>query len=176
MALVRLVLNSQGTADDFKSQSPLAVLGRDAINNFIAYIAGVNGGSMPGADFDFNVGAVQATATITSTGTAANDETMTLAGQTITAKTSGAVAADGEFNISGTVGTQAANIAAAINAMPALVGIVSAVANAGVVTVTAAVPGLIGNGLQIADVDLANVAVSAFSGGLDGTAYSIDLL
>lgn len=108
---------------------------------------------------------VAATATITSTGSAANNETMKLCNQTLTAKTSGAVAASGEFNISGTVGTQAASIALAINSVPALAGVVTAEAVAGVVTVTAVVPGVAGNGLECADVDLANVAVAGFSGG-----------
>jgi phage tail sheath gpL-like len=99
---------------------------------------------------------------------------MKLANQTLTAKTSGAVAADGEFDISGTVGTQAANIAAAINAMPELSGIVTAVANAGVVTVTSVVPGVVGNGIECADVDLANVSVAGFSGGSDGTSHTLD--
>jgi hypothetical protein len=174
-SLQRLIITSNGTTADFKSQCDLAMGGLDATTNFAAYIDGLAGGNMLGASLEFQVGAVQATATITSTGTAANNQTMTLANQTITAKTSGAVAADGEFNISGTVATQAASIAAAINAMPELVGIVTAAANLGVVTVTSVVPGLIGNGLQIVDVDLANVAVAAFAGGTDGTAYTIDL-
>jgi hypothetical protein len=105
-------------------------------------------------------GPVAASATITSTGTASNGETMSLLNQTLTAKTSGAVAANGEFNISGTVGTQAANIAAAINKA------VSAKALAGVVTVTASVPGTIGNGLQISE-SLTNVTATAFAGGTD---------
>lgn len=174
MSLVRLIIDSDLSADGFKSVCPLAMGGLDAANSFVDYVSALTGGNQM-ADLSFKVGAVQATATITSTGTAANNQTMTLANQTITAKTSGAVAADGEFNISGTVATQAASIAAAINAMPELSGIVTATSLLGVVTVTAVVPGLVGNGLQIADVDLANVAVAAFSGGTDGTSYSISL-
>lgn len=112
-------------------------------------------------------GPVQATATITSTGSATAAETMVICNQTLTAETSGAVASLGQFNISATVGTQAANIAAAINAVPALQHVITATSLAGVVTVTATAPGLSGNGFQISEA-LTNVTVTAFSGGLSG--------
>lgn len=111
-------------------------------------------------------GPAAATATITSTGSASNNETALVCNQTLTAKTSGAVAANGEFNISGTVGTQAANIAAAINAVAALKNQVVATAALGVVTITSLVPGTIGNGLQISE-SLTNVTATAFAGGTD---------
>ncbi len=117
-------------------------------------------------------GPVAATATITSTGTATAAETMLVCNQTLTAETSGAVAALGQFNISGTVATQAANIAAAINALPALKNQVSATSALGVVTVTSLVPGTIGNGLQISE-SLTNVTATAFSGGTDATVITL---
>lgn len=120
-------------------------------------------------------GPVAATATITSTGSASNNETMLLANQTLTAKTSGAVAANGEFNISGTVGTQAANIAAAINVVVALQKTVTATAALGVVTVTAVVPGTTGNGLQISE-SLTNVTATAFAGGTDALVQTFSKL
>lgn len=173
MALVRLVIDSNGTEADFKSECNLAMGGLDAVQSFANYIGGLQGGIQIGADLAFKVGATQATATITSTGAATAAQTMTLLNVTLTAVASGPV--QNEFVPSATVGTQAANIAAAINASASFAGKVTAVANAGVVTVTSVVPGLIGNGLQIADVDLANVAVAGFSGGTDGTAYNIAL-
>lgn len=118
-------------------------------------------------------GMVQATATITSTGSAVNNETMLLANVTLTAKTSGAVAANGEFNISATPTTQAANIAAAINAVPALASIVVATSALGVVTVTSTDPGKAGNGLQISEA-LTNVTATAFTGGSDGSQVSVN--
>jgi hypothetical protein len=119
-------------------------------------------------------GAVQATATITSTGSAVNNETMSLANVTLTAKTSGAVAANGEFNISGTVATQATNIKNAINAVSGLSGVVTATSALGVVTVTSVAPGTIGNGLQMSE-SLTNVTVSQFSGGVDGHTYDYNI-
>jgi len=172
MSLQVLTIDTLQTANSFKSECDLAPLGLPALNNLINYLCGVSGGNKP-AKLTINVGAVKASGLITSTGIAVNNQTMTCAGQTITAKTSGAVAADGEFDISATVATQAANIAAAINAVAVLQGVVSAVAVLGVVTVSAVVPGLIGNGLVMVDVDLANVTVSDITGGLNGTEYTI---
>lgn len=173
MSLQRVIINTGAlSADGFKSVCNLSMLGLDAANNFLSYIGALCGGNQM-AQLDFQVGAVQATATITSTGAAVAGETMTLANVTLTA-----VAADpgqNEFVPSATVGTQAANIAAAINASDDLAGLVTAVAVAGVVTVTSVVPGLVGNGLQIADVDLANVTVGVFENGADGTSYVLDL-
>lgn len=120
-----------------------------------------------------STGSVQATATITSTGSASNGETMSLANQTLTAKTSGAVPANGEFNISGTVATQASNIALAINSVAALVGVVTATSALGVVTVTATLPGSMGNGLQISEA-LTNVTVTTFSSGSDGKQVAVN--
>ena len=117
-------------------------------------------------------GPVAASATITSTGSASNGETMSLCNVTLTAKTSGAVAANGEFNISGTVGIQAANIAAAINAVAALSGVVSATAALGVVTVVSVAPGIVGNGLQISE-SLTNVTCTQFLGGVNATVVTL---
>lgn len=172
-SLQRLVITSNGTALDFINQCNLKPLGLVGINSMVDYFAGLSGGNVAGASLAWKVGCVKATGTITSTGTATDAQTMKIANQTLTAKTSGAVPANGEFNVSATVGTQATNIAAAINAMAGLVGIVTATALAGVVTVTAVVPGLIGNGIELVDVDLGNVTVAAMSGGTDGTAYNI---
>lgn len=117
-------------------------------------------------------GPISATATITSTGSAVNAETMLLLNQTLTAKTSGAVPASGEFNISGTVATQATSIALAINSLPALSGKVTALAALGVVTVTSVMPGTIGNGFQISE-SLTNVTIAAWAGGVDANLVTL---
>lgn len=172
MSFQTLIIETEQTADSFKSDCNLAPLGLDAVNNLASFISGVAGGQYP-SSIVANVGAVKAYGTITSTGTATDAQTMTICGETLTAKTTGAVPADGEFDVSATVATQAANIALAINSVVALSGIVSAEASLGVVTVTASTPGVMGNGLIMADVDLGNVAVSSFANGSNGTSYAV---
>ncbi len=173
-SIQRLIITSDGTVNDFKSVCNLAPGQIPAGINFENYISPLVSGNNS-ALLQFQVGAVQATATITSTGTAANGQTMKLANQTLEAVTSSADPEAGEFNISATPATQATSLALAINSMPELSGIVTAAAVEGVVTVTSVVPGLIGNGLECVDVDLANVTVAGFDDGDDGTSYSIDL-
>lgn len=173
MSLQRIVIDTDLSVDQFKSQCDLAPGQLPALQNLSNYLEALSGGNQM-ATLAVKVGAVQATGSITSTGAATAAQTMKIANQTLTAKASGAVPADGEFDVSGTVATQAANIALAINSMPELVGIVTAEANAGVVTVTAVCPGLIGNGIELADVDLANVTVTGMADGSDGTAYDLD--
>ena len=107
---------------------------------------------------------VQATATITSTGAATAAETVTVANIVLTAVASGADPAAGEWNVSGTVATQAASMALAINTISTLSGKVTATSNLGVVTITSVVPGIIGNGLQISE-NATNVTNTDFSGG-----------
>lgn len=89
-------------------------------------------GSMAAGTTDFTSGSLTLSTTgrarVNFTGAAANDETITINGVVFTAKTSGAVAADGEFDLSATPGTQATNLAAAINAVAdtAISGVVTA--------------------------------------------------
>jgi len=107
-------------------------------------------------------------ATMTSTGTAANDETFVLNGVTFTAKTSGAVAADGEFDISATPATQATNIAAAINAVADVEvdGVVFASSSAGVVYIYS-VAGVALTALSLTE-SLSNVTRTEFASGTSG--------
>lgn len=172
-SLQRLIITSVGTAADFKSLCDFAPGKLVALNNFIAYLGGLSGGAIPGASLAFQVGAVQAAGTITSTGTATAAQTMTLLNVTLTARASNPAA--NEFVVSATPAVQAANIAAAINASASFAGKVTASALEGVVTVTSVVPGSVGNGLQIVNVNLGNVTVGAFANGADGTATTIDL-
>lgn len=141
----------------------------DSVNRIARYMDGLANGNFYFTSITEQIGALRATATITSTGSASNGETMSLANVTLTAETSGADPTMGQFNISGTVATQAANIAAAINATPALSGIVTATSSLGVVTVTASHPGVSGNAIQMSEA-LTNVTVTQFSGGSNGTA------
>ncbi len=120
-------------------------------------------------------GAVAAYGLITSTGTATDGDTMTVANVTLTAKTTGADYTDGEFDISGTVGTQATNIARAINSTSDFAGIVTATHALGVVTVTADAPGALGNGIELDLGTMHNMSVTAFAHGDDGHTFDFNV-
>lgn len=169
---VRMDLSVPVSAATFQAKTRLINTdGRSSFNRFGDYLHAIAGGPYAGSAV-VTEGAVNAYGLITSTGSATNGQQMTVANTTLTAKTSGANPAAGEFNISGTVATQAANIAAAINAVSALSGVVTATSALGVVTVTAVAPGSIGNGLELSAGNLSNVTVTAFANGANGTVYT----
>lgn len=143
----------------------------ESLQRISSYFAGIAGGPFSGSCI-VSTGAVQATATITSTGTATAADTVTVANIVLTAVASGAVPADGEWNISGTVATQATSIALAINSIATLVGKVTATSALGVVTVTAFVPGVSGNGLAMSE-NAANVTVTQFASGAEDAAVTV---
>lgn len=173
-SLQRLIITSQGTTNDFKGQCSLVQGQLPALNNFIDYLGGLSGGNVNGATLAFQVGAVKAAGTLTvAAGGSANNETCTICNVTFTAKTSGATG--NQFNISATAATQAASMVTAINASASLAGMVTATAALGVVTITAIVPGLVGNAIQLSAGNLANVTLGAMASGADGTAYTLNL-
>lgn len=135
-------------------------------NKLVDYVSRIGSGARSAA-VTLRVNAIQAYGLITSTGSASNGETGTVANITLTAKTSGAVAANGEFNISATPTTQAASMVLAINAVSGLTGLVTATNALGVVTITATVPGIVGNGLDLTEA-FSNVTKTAFAHGSDG--------
>lgn len=176
MSLQRLIINTELSVDGFKSQCDLAPGQLPALNNFIDYLAALEGGNAlgNGALLSFAVGAVQASATFTVASTGpTNSQTATLLNTTLTAVTSGADPALGQFNINATPANVAASMVLAINAV--LGSKVIATSALGVVTVKALVPGVMGNGLQISAGTLSNVTAGAFANGSDGTAYALDL-
>lgn len=105
---------------------------------------------------------VQATATLTVSGTPVANETFVVGTQTFTFKVARAVA--GEVTISASNTTQATNIVAAITAdIPT---IATATSNLGVVTLTAVPVGTAGNGITLTE-SATGIAVTAFAGGSD---------
>ncbi len=145
-----------------------------SFSNLSSYFAAIAGAVYSGAMVE-TTGAVQAYGLITSTGTATNGDTMTVANVTLTAETSGADYTMGQFDISGTVATQATNIARAINSTPAFSGIVTATHALGVVTVTAVAPGTMGNGIELDLGTMHNMSVTAFAHGVDGHTYTYSI-
>ena len=172
MSFATLVIQSPLSAVGLTSVLDLAPGQLPALNNLINYMGGVAGGLQP-AHLSVDVGSVKAAATLTvSAGGSANDEICTIANVVFTAKTTGATG--NQFNISATAATQAASMVVAFNASADLAGIVTASALLGVITLTAVIPGVSGNAIQLSE-GLANVALVAFAAGSNGTSYTIDL-
>jgi hypothetical protein len=172
MAIQRIIITNGDVAGQFSSKVRLSGDKRDSAVNISNFVKASAGG-LSSASYQVNVDSAQAVGTITSTGTATNNETLTVCGVTLTAKTSGATGP--QFNISATVATQAANIAAAINATATISTYCSATSSLGVVTITITCPGVLGNLATITE-SCTNVSAVSFTGGTDGTSYSLDLL
>ena len=175
MSLQRMVLDlPQFTQTDIERalriQSNKALLSIRSLSDFLRGIAG----GARRAVVEICTGAVQSAASLTLTGAPTATETFVLCGRTFTARASGAVV--NEFNIGGDVTTTAANIAAAINASddPRVTGSVVATSLAGVVTITAKVPGTLGNGLVLTE-SLSNATRVDFAGGTEGTSTTFNL-
>lgn len=145
-----------------------------SFSNLASYFEAISGAVYSGSMHEVT-GAVNAVGllTVSSTGPT-NGETALVANQTLTAVTSGAVPANGEFNINASATVVAVGIALAINSIVALSGVVSATSALGVVTITAVAPGKIGNGLQLSE-SMTNVAATAFASGVDGHTYNYSI-
>jgi phage tail sheath gpL-like len=117
---------------------------------------------------------VQATGTVTCAfGSAVANDTITIAGEvfTVIANTATPVLGSNQFRAGATNPELAANLAAAINASPIAGGIVVATAAAAVVTLTARIRGLYGNGVTQATSKPAAFTLSAatLTGGTAST-------
>jgi len=173
MSLQRIVIDSPLSAVGFQSVCDLAPGRYQGIQALQNYLGAVSAG-LQAAKLTCLVGAVQASGLLTvSAGGSSAAETCVILNVTFTARASAPAA--NEFVISATAATQAANMAAAINASADLAGKVTATSLLGVVTITAVSPGLAGNGLQLSEA-LANVALTAFASGVDGTETVINFL
>lgn len=158
-AMILDQLDPQGNADSNNSLQRLA-----------RWIDGLADGAFYYSSVIEDVGAAQATGTLTVTSTGpTNGQTATVANITLTAVTSGADPTAGQFNISATPATVASGIAAAINQTAAFAHVVTATSNGGVVTITAVEAGPMGNGVELSAGNLSNTAAAGFSGGSNGT-------
>lgn len=125
-------------------------------------VSGMNGGVVT-----VLAGAVKASGTATLVSVVATDS-ITIAGTTLTAVASGATSA--QFNVGANDTATAANLAAAINANTALQGIVDATSALGVVTITAAKPGKLGNLIAVTKTgSTITLSGAALTGGTEGT-------
>lgn len=114
------------------------------------------------------VNAAKASGTITFSSIAAAD-VVTINGVAFTAKTSGAVGLT-EFNIGADDTAAAANAAAVFNLHTTLDGMVVATSALGVVTITALVPGELGNGITTVISAHGTAGGARLTGGTNGDA------
>ena len=176
MSLQTITLNVPDSAASFTSIARLVtgVGAHEGLTGLIHYLTAINGGLKSGTTTLYT-GAVQGTAVLTVTAAAVNNETMVVCGVTFTAKTSGAVG--NEFNLNATPTTQATNMVTAFNASPDLTGIVTAANVAGVITLTAALAGKVGNALVVTESLTGTVVTTSFATaatGTNGTIYTLD--
>jgi hypothetical protein len=130
----------------------------------------IQGGLINGA-MNVKLNATYATINGTFTGLPTAAQTATIAGQTLTARASGAVA--NEFNIGADAAATATNMINAINASATLSPwVVARSGGSGIVTVRAIIPGTLGNAVTLAN-GLTNFSWAAsatrLAGGAQGT-------
>jgi phage tail sheath gpL-like len=129
----------------------------DKLENFVA---SMKSGLTPASVIQYtdDTAAAYATGTVTVASIQA-DDTITINGTTITGKAS--PSGESQFDSDGTDTVVAAAIAACINANSSFTGIVTATSADAVITVSAYVPGLIGNAVTLASSNGTRLAVSA---------------
>ena len=123
---------------------------------------------------------VAAKAKVTATGTGTDADTLTIANVVITMKASGASKANNEINIGTSVTALMDQVTALVNGTAtgcpkSWAGICTAKNVAGVLTLTAAIPGTIGNGLALSISSTALTITNAFgslTAGTEGTSYT----
>jgi hypothetical protein len=126
-------------------------------------------GSHP-ANVRTRVNSVQATGTITLSSHVATD-TVTVNGIVFTCVASGATG--NQYNVGGSDTLTGDNLAAAINANATLSGMLTAANAAGVVTLTAIVPGALGNAVTLAISAHGSVSAARLAGGTNGDTETV---
>lgn len=140
------------------------------VQKLIKFLSAMASGSRQGTlDLQVNYGDAEAAQGGITLSSFANNDTVTVAGEVFTAKTSGA-SGDNQFNLGANDTAAAAALAAKINAHPDLAGVVTAAANGTGVTVTAAVHGAIGNQIGLAISAHGSVSGANLVGGENATA------
>jgi phage tail sheath gpL-like len=142
---------------DLQAESGLVELAGLKLKDYFRRI--VSG--MRPATVQTKVNAVKATGTITLSSHVATN-TVTINGVTLTADT--------DYAVGGDDSETATALAAAINADSDLDGLVSAAADAAVVTLTALIPGELGNAVTLAISANGSVSAARMSGGTNGDA------
>lgn len=172
MSLQRIIIDSPETADQFKSICDLAPDATQAAVNLGNYIHSLPAG-VRSANVKVLLGAVAASGTLTGTSVIATDVVI-INGTSYTCVSSGATG--NQFNVGASDTITMANLAATINASSDASGLYSATSAVNVVTVSAVVPGKIGNAITLVSSDATIVASAGrLAGGAEGTSYNLAL-
>lgn len=119
-------------------------------------------------NFALALNPVAARATVTCTGNGTNGDTLTIGNVVITIVTSGATG--NQVNIAASATALAASIVALVNSSASFTGICTALPNvAGAVTLVAALPGTIGNGLGLAKSSTALTLTNLWGASVAGS-------
>lgn len=154
---------TQGNVEaDLQAETGLIELAGAKLRDFFKRIAS----GMRPAVVQTKTGAVKATGTITLSSHVATN-TVTVNGITFTCVASGATG--NQYNVGASDTLTAEALAAAINANTTLDGMVVATAASGVVTLTALIPGEIGNAVTLAISANGSVSAARMAGGTNGT-------
>lgn len=119
---------------------------------------------------------VYATAKLTATGNGTAADTLSIGNVTITIVASGATG--NQVNVAASPTALGAAIAALVNSSASFTGIATAASVAGVITLTAALPGTIGNGLELSETSTSLTLTNAWgtlTAGTEGTAKVFSL-
>ncbi len=167
MSLFRIDVNTPVAKEVVDSFLRLTTNGvRGSLVRIAQFIEAFSQGTTNWTTVKVATGAVAAAGTATFTGRPTANDTITILNTVLTAKDSGANGTT-QFNTSASVvATTAANLAACINANTTLNKQVIATSALGVVTITALVAGVAGNGFQYSE-SLDNTTIVAFAGGAE---------
>lgn len=147
---------------DLQAETGYVELAGLKLKNFIKMITS---GIRP-AVVQTKVNSVKATGTVTLSSHVATN-TVTVNGITFTCVASGATG--NQYNVGANDTETAANLAAALNANTTLDGMLIATAASGVVTLTALVPGELGNAVTLAISANGSVSAARMASGTNGT-------
>jgi len=143
-----------------------------ALSAMGAYFAGIGAGIRPLSTMDMYAAAAVATGTVVGATVVATN-TVIIGGFTLTAVASGATA--NQFNVGASDTLTMANLAAKINGHATISEYVTASADGTTVTLTATLPGAIGNGIGLAATGGLSIGGSAtrMASGSNGTLLTI---
>jgi len=161
---VLVIANPATSADDQRDLYAETGLRELAGLKIVSFLKKCVSGALPTSILT-RVNTAKATGTVTLSSHVATD-TVTVNGIVFTCVASGATG--NQYNVGGSDALTADNLAAALNANTTLAGMIVASSASGVVTLTALVPGTLGNAITLAISAHGSVSAARMAGGTNG--------